>query len=165
MCPYMIYHLRFINLQHDAVTASVSFNQLWDRWAEGLLLQSRAVYKIHFLPLSAFTRQLFTRHLIWLRFFLVVLFSHFFRREVDSWYDISSHLYSLFLFGQRPRRDRWPMISHIWGIFSSSFSSFSSVHLSICRPPPQIPFSRPKSQSWGPNPSLKAQILASRPKS
>ena len=28
--------------------------------------------------------------------------------------------------GQRPRRGRWPMLSHIWGIFSFSSSSFSS---------------------------------------
>ena len=60
--------------------------------------------------------------------------------------------------GQRPRRGRWPMLSHIWGIFSFSFSS-SSV------PPPQIPVSRPKFQSRGPNPSLEAHIPASRPKS
>ena len=65
------------------------------------------------------------------------------------------------LFGQRPRRGRWPMLSHIWGIFSS----FSYVPPSNPSLKAQIPVSRPKSQSWGPNPSLKAQILASRPKS
>ena len=56
------------------------------------------------------------------------------------------------LFGQRPQRGRWPMLSHR-GIFSSSFS-FSV-------PPPlqaHILALRPKSQSWGPNPNLKAQI-------
>ena len=44
--------------------------------------------------------------------------------------------------------------------------------LLLLHPPPlnlsfkaQIPVSRPKSQSQGPNPSLEAQILASRPKS
>ena len=62
------------------------------------------------------------------------------------------------LFGQRPRRGRWPMLSHIWGIFSFSFSFFYV-------PPPQIPVSRPKFQSRGPNPSLEAHIPASRPKS
>ena len=38
------------------------------------------------------------------------------------------------LFGQRPRRGRWPMLSHIWGNFSSSFFSFSESLL--FRPPP-----------------------------
>ena len=38
--------------------------------------------------------------------------------------------------------------------------------LLLLRPsPPQIPVSRPKFQSRGPNPSLEAQIPASRPKS
>ena len=61
------------------------------------------------------------------------------------------------LFGQRPRRGRWPMLSHIWGIFSSSSSS-SSFSFSFFVPPL-------KSQSRGPNPSLEAQIPALRPKS
>ena len=55
------------------------------------------------------------------------------------------------LFGQWPRRGRRPMLSHIWGFFSFSSSSFSSFSFSI---PPL------KSQSRGPNPSLKAQIPA-----
>ena len=44
-----------------------------------------------------------------------------------------------FPFGQRSRRGRCPMLSHIWGIFSL-FSSFSFSA------PPQIQVSRPKSQ-------------------
>ena len=49
------------------------------------------------------------------------------------------------LFGPRPWRGWWPMLSYR-GIFSSFF---------VC-PPTQTPASRPKSQSWSPNPSLKA---------
>ena len=33
------------------------------------------------------------------------------------------------LVGQRPQRGRWPMLSHIWGIVSSSF------FFSVCPPP------------------------------
>ena len=51
------------------------------------------------------------------------------------------------LFGQRPRKGQWPMLSH-----RGIFSFFMSV------PAPQIPVSRPKFQSRGPNPSLEAQI-------
>ena len=56
------------------------------------------------------------------------------------------------------------MLSQIWGIFSFFFS-FSSY-----LPPPsnpsleaQIQVSRPKSKSWGPNLSLKAQIPSLNP--
>ena len=63
------------------------------------------------------------------------------------------------LFGQQPQRGRWPMLSHTWGIFSSSSFSFFVPH------PPQIPISRPKFQSQGQNPSPEAQIPALRPKS
>ena len=59
------------------------------------------------------------------------------------------------------RRDRWPMLSHIWGIFSFSFS----IPPSNPNFKAQIPASRPKSQSWGPNPCLEAQIPVLRPKS
>ena len=100
-----------------------------------------------------------------------------------------------FSFGQRPRRDRWPMLSHR-GTFSFSFFSFS-FSFSSSSPPPRTsslkaqnpasrlkillwgpnafssvhPFEahilalRLKSQPWGPNSNLEAQILASRPKS
>ena len=73
-------------------------------------------------------------------------------------------------FGQRPRRDRWPMLSH-----RANLSSFSSFFSSSFVPPPrfqpqgpnpslkaQIPASRPKFQPQGPNPSLKPQIPALR---
>ena len=68
-------------------------------------------------------------------------------------------------FGQRPRRGRWPMLSHIWGIFL--------LLLLLLRPPPsdpnpslkpnpslefQIPALRLKFLPWSQNPSLKAQI-------
>ena len=53
---------------------------------------------------------------------------------------LSSFLLFL-LFGQRPRRGRWPMLLHIWGIFSSfSFSAPPSpppslqANISACRP-------------------------------
>ena len=67
-----------------------------------------------------------------------------------------------FLFGPRPRRGRWPMLSH-----RGNFSFFFYV------PPPgsnpsleaQIPASKLKSQPWGSNPSLEAQIPALRLKS
>ena len=68
------------------------------------------------------------------------------------------------LFGQWPRRGRWPMLSHIWGNFSFSFSFFSVPPPSNPSLEAQIPASRPKSQSRGPNPKLEAQIQASRPK-
>ena len=55
------------------------------------------------------------------------------------------------LFGQRPQRGRWPMLSHIWGVFSLSSSPPPY-------PPSQIPVSRPLFQSRGLNPSLKAYI-------
>ena len=58
--------------------------------------------------------------------------------------------------GQWPRRARWPMLSYIWGIFSSSFF-FSFVS-------PLPPTSRPISQPWGFYPSLEAQIPDVRPK-
>ena len=90
-----------------------------------------------------------------------------------------------FLFGQRPQRGRWPMLSH-----RGNFSFFFFFYL----PPPrgpnpsleaqipasslksqspglnpsleaQIPVLRLKSQPWGSNPSLEAQILVPRPKS
>ena len=67
-------------------------------------------------------------------------------------------------------KGRWPMLSHIWGIFL-----FSSLSSSVRPAPPlrgpnsspetQIPVPWPKSYAKGPNPSLKAQILAWRPKS
>ena len=72
----------------------------------------------------------------------------------------------MLLFGQRPRRGRWPMLSHIWETFSFSSFSFFSFFFSV--PPPleaQILVSRPKSYSWGLNPSLETQIQASLPKS
>ena len=50
------------------------------------------------------------------------------------------------------------MLSHIWGIFSSSSSFFSFVF-------PFPPTSRPISQPRGPYPSLEAQIPVLRPKS
>ena len=48
----------------------------------------------------------------------------------------------------------WPYARHSWFL------------LLLLRPPPplQIPVSRPKLQSWGPNSSLKAQVLAWRPR-
>ena len=71
-----------------------------------------------------------------------------------------THNFSIhcFLFGKRPRRGRWPMLSYIWGIFSFSFFSFSV-------PPNPNPTLRPKSQPQGPNPILEAQIPFLRPKS
>ena len=37
---------------------------------------------------------------------------------------ILSNNWFMFFFGQRIRRGRWPMLSHIWGIFSFSSSSW-----------------------------------------
>ena len=54
------------------------------------------------------------------------------------------------------------MLSHIWGIFSSSFFS-SSVPPSNPSLEAHIPALRPKSQSQGPGPSLEAQIPALNP--
>ena len=59
----------------------------------------------------------------------------------------------VFLFEQRPRRDRWPMLSHIGEIFPSSSSPSTPSD-------PHILALGPKSKSRGPNSSLKAQILA-----
>ena len=50
------------------------------------------------------------------------------------------------------------------GIFSFS-SFFFNVPPSNPSLEVQIPVLRPNSKSWGPNPSLRAQILASKPKS
>ena len=58
-------------------------------------------------------------------------------------------------FGQRPRRGRWPMLSHIGEISPSSPSTPFEAHILA---------SRLKSQPWGPNLSLEAQILARMPK-
>ena len=66
-------------------------------------------------------------------------------------------------FGQRPQRGRWPMLSHIWGIFSSPFSFFFYVPRSNPSLEAHIPVLRPKSQSWGPNPNLQAQIPTQGP--
>ena len=52
------------------------------------------------------------------------------------------------------------MVSHIWGIFYSFSSSFSSVPPSKPSLVAQIPVLRPKSQPQGLNPSLEAQISA-----
>ena len=72
------------------------------------------------------------------------------------------------LFGQRPRRGRWPMLSHIGEISPFSPPSVPPPSLSVhplwgsnLSLEAQISPLRPKSQPWGPNPS---QILASRPK-
>ena len=51
-----------------------------------------------------------------------------------------------------PYWGRWPKLSHMQKLLLLIFSSF-------------IPTSRPKYQSWGSNPCLKAQIPALRPKS
>ena len=97
-----------------------------------------------------------------------------------------------FLFGQRHRRGRWPMLSHIWGIFSFFFSLYFVDQLIMRlifgqRPQrghwpmlshiwgifsfffsssfAQILASRPKSQPKGTDPSLEAQISALKSKS
>ena len=60
-----------------------------------------------------------------------------------------------FPFGQRPRRGRWPMLSHIGKISPSPSSPSPSTPLEA-----HILALRLKSQPWGPNLSLEAHILA-----
>ena len=89
--------------------------------------------------------------------------------------------YSSSSFGQGSQRGLILMLSCTWGISFSfwpaaqkgsmtyaftqgNFLLLLLLLLLLLRPPPQIPISRPKFQSPGPNPSLEAQIPASRPK-
>ena len=54
----------------------------------------------------------------------------------------------IFPFGQRRRRGRWPMLSHIGGI-SSSFSFYAPPSDSDTSLKAQIPALRPKFKPWG----------------